>query len=303
MQSDIAVRNLVKRFGKNTALKDITLTSKKGINIILGPNGAGKSTLLKCIDGLYRPSSGYVSVLNANPYTDAHARSKISLLADVYGLYDFMSVKDNLRFFGNFYGLRGDEAIRKTAEMMGELDLKQYLDAKVEALSRGTKQKVAFCRSMLNEAQVLLLDEPTAFLDANASDVVRSHVQEMAHDGKTVMFVTQRLDEVTRLNSRILVLREGRLAAETDAEGIYSTVFKGVDVSVRLARPIGEKAIEGIRNIVWKNGKRPTLIKVRINGYGEVNKVLKALIDCGAYVVSVDYAEPALEKLVFGGRK
>jgi ABC-2 type transport system ATP-binding protein len=303
MQSDIAVRNLMKRFGKNTALKGITLTSKRGINIILGPNGAGKSTLLKCIDGLYRPSSGEVSVLNSNPYTDAHARSKISLLADVYGLYDFMSVKDNLSFFGNFYGLRGDEAIRKSAEMVGELDLKQYLDTKVEALSRGTKQKVAFCRSMLNEAQVLLLDEPTAFLDANASDVVRSHVQKMAHDGKTVMFVTQRLDEVTRLNSRILVLRGGRLVAETDAEGIYSTVFKGVDISVRLARPMGEKAMEGIRNVVWKNGKRPTLIKVRINSYGEVNKVLKALIDCGAYVVSVDYAEPALEKLVFGGRR
>ena len=303
MQSDIAVRNLMKRFGKTTALKGITLTSKKGINIILGPNGAGKSTLLKCIDGLYRPSSGHVSVLDSNPYTDAHARSKISLLADVYGLYDFMSVKDNLRFFGNFYGLRCDEAIRKAAEMMGELDLKQYLDTKVEALSRGTKQKVAFCRSMLNEAQVLLLDEPTAFLDANASDVVRSHVQEMAHEGKTVMFVTQRLDEVTRLNSRILVLREGKLVVETDAEGIYSTIFKGVDISVRLARPMGEKAIEGMRNVVWKNGKRPTLIKVRINGYGEVNRVLKALIDCGAYVVSVDYAEPALEKLVFGGKK
>jgi ABC-type multidrug transport system ATPase subunit len=156
---------------------------------------------------------------------------------------------------------------------------------------------------MLNDAQVMLLDEPTAFLDANASDVVRSHVQKMAREGRTVFFVTQRLDEVTRLNSRILVLREGRIASETDAEGIYGTIFKGIEISVRLARPASEKAIRGIKNVVWKNERNPTLIRVKINSYKEVNGVIKALIESGAYVVGVDYAEPALEKLVFGGRR
>jgi ABC-type multidrug transport system ATPase subunit len=301
MQSDIVVRGLVKRFGNATALKGINLASKRGINIVLGPNGAGKSTLLKCIDGLYKPSRGDVAVLGSDPYVDSHARSRISLLADMYGLYDFLSVKDNLRFFGKFYGMRGDEAIDKTDAMVGELDLKQYLNTKVEALSRGTKQKVAFCRMMLNDAQVLLLDEPTAFLDANASNTVRRHVQRLAHEGRTIMFVTQRLDEVTRLNSRILVLRKGRLVSETDAEGLYRAVFKGTDVSVRFARPVSERVVESVRNVVWKNAKEPTLLRVRVNSYREVNRVVKTLIDGGAYVVSVDYAEPALEKLVFGG--
>ncbi len=303
MQSDIAVRNLVKRFGNNTALKGVNFSSKRGINIILGPNGAGKSTLLKCIDGLYLPSGGEVRVLDADPYTDAHARLRISLLADVYGLYDFLSVKDNLKFFGRFHGLHGEEAIKKSAIVTKELNLGQYMDAKVETLSRGTKQKVAFCRSMLNDAQVLLLDEPTAFLDASASDVVRSHIQDLEREGKTIMFVTQRLDEVTRLNSRILVIREGKLVSETTVEGLYGTIFKGIEVSVRLARPMGEKLLEGVRNVVWKNAKNPTLIRVRVNSYGEVSRMIKTLVDGGAYVVGVDYAEPALEKLVFGGKR
>ena len=149
-------------------------------------------------------------MLDADPYTDAHARLRISLLADVYGLYDFLSVKDNLKFFGRFHGLHGEEAIKKSAIVTKELNLGQYMDAKVETLSRGTKQKVAFCRSMLNDAQVLLLDEPTAFLDASASDVVRSHIQDLEREGKTIMFVTQRLDEVTRLNSRILSVARPR---------------------------------------------------------------------------------------------
>ena len=91
---------------------------------------------------------------------------------------------------------------------------------------------------MLNDAQVLLLDEPTAFLDASASDVVRSHIQDLEREGKTIMFVTQRLDEVTRLISRILVIREGKLVSETTVEGLYGTIFKGIEVSVRLARAV-----------------------------------------------------------------
>jgi ABC-type multidrug transport system ATPase subunit len=303
VQSDIVATGLVKKFGSTEALKGVSINSRKGVNIVLGPNGAGKSTLLKCICGLYRPSGGAVNVLGSDPYLDSSTRSKISLLADDYGLYDSMSVVDNLSFFGKFYGLGSKEVIDKVGDLMDELDLKQYMKTKVEALSRGTKQKVAFCRSMMNDAQVLLFDEPTAFLDANASSIVRRRVQKLAKDGRTVMFVTQRLDEVTRFDSRISVLRKGMLISETDDTGLYEAIFRNTSVSIRLAQPLGDAAARSLGEAFSVAGDGPDTVMVKVKNFRDVNAAIKQLIEAGAYVVSVDYIEPELENMVFGGSK
>jgi ABC-type multidrug transport system ATPase subunit len=300
VQSDIVARGLVKRFGKTEALKRVSIASRRGVNIILGPNGAGKSTLLKCVCGLYKPSNGSVDVLGSDPYSDASIRSRISLLADNYGLYDFMSVADNLSFFGKFYHLSRKDVLSRVGALIDEFDLKQYLNARVESLSRGTKQKVAFCRLMMNEAQVLLLDEPTAFLDANASGIVRRCVQELAKEGKTIVFVTQRLEEVTKFNSRISVLRGGRLISETDVEGIYNTIFRDASVSIRLAKPVSEGMIRSFGKAFSASAEGSNIVTVKVRGYKEVNGAIKHLIEEGAYVVGVDYAEPELERMVFG---
>ena len=103
MANDVVVNRAVKRFGRVTALDAISFSSRKGINIILGPNGAGKSTLLRSISGLYELEGGTISVLGSNPYTDTDLRRRVSFLADNYGLYDFLSVRKNLGFFGKFY--------------------------------------------------------------------------------------------------------------------------------------------------------------------------------------------------------
>jgi ABC-type multidrug transport system ATPase subunit len=300
VQSDIVAKGLVKRFGATAALKGVSMSSRRGVNIVLGPNGAGKSTLLKCMCGLYRPSGGSVSVLGSDPYRDSRSRSRISLLADNYGLYDFMSVADNLYFFGKFYGLNGRDVMDRVGELVGELGLKQYLGAKVEALSRGTKQKAAFCRAMMNGAQVMLLDEPTAFLDANASGIVRRCVQGMAKEGRTIVFVTQRLDEVTRFNSRISVLRGGRLVSETDVEGIYRTIFRDSSVNIRLAQPVGESAMKSLGKAFSASAEGSNIVAVRVKNYRDVNRAIKRIIDAGANVVGVNYAEPELERMVFG---
>ena len=303
MQSDIVAVGLTKKFKDADALKGVSISSSKGVNIVLGPNGAGKSTLLKCICGLYRPSGGSVSVLGADPYRDARTRSRMSLLTDNYGLYDFLSVANNLYFFGKFYNLHRKDVLDRVGELMDELDLKQYMNTKVYALSRGTKQKVAFCRSMMNDAQVLLLDEPTAFLDANASNVVRRHVQGLAKDGRTVVFVTQRLDEVTRFNSRILVLRKGMLIGETDDEGLYKAIFRDTSVSIKLAEPLSDAAVKSLGETFSISEDALNAVKVRVTDYKEVNDAIKRLVEAGAYVVSVDYIEPELESMVFGENK
>ena len=109
IMAEIEVNNIVKRFGRVTALYKVSMKAGKGINMVLGPNGAGKSTLLRCIAGLYKPDEGSISVLGRNPYYDDAVRKGVSLISDNYGLYDYLGVLDNLKFFGRLYGLSDSE--------------------------------------------------------------------------------------------------------------------------------------------------------------------------------------------------
>lgn len=301
MHSIIVTERLTKKFGSITALNKVSMRCSSGMNIILGPNGAGKSTLLKCMSGLYRPNSGSVNVLESNPYYDDSLRMRLSLLSDNYSLYDYLTVKDNMLFFGRLYGLDDHAILRKTKELLKEIDAFKFMDSQVGNLSRGTKQKIAFCRAVINEPELLLLDEPTAFLDPGASDFVRNFIIDYIGKGKTVVFVTQKMDEVTRFNGNLFILREGHLISQSGTSNIYSKLFKNMTISIRFAEPINTGIAKSIPGFRFANGDKPTMVKVRIGSYKDVNEVAEFLISKGAKIISIDYAEPAIEK-IFKGR-
>lgn len=300
MLSEIEVRDVVKSFGKVKALNDLTFFSKKGVNIILGPNGAGKSTLLKCIDGQYKIDSGFINVAGKDPYRNDSLRNRLSLLTDNYALYDHLSVIDNLKFFGRLYGLGKTEIVERSTKSLKALDASEYLNSRVYTLSRGTKQKIAFCRAILNDPELLLLDEPTAFLDAGSAGAVRELIKDYAEQGRTIIFVTQKIDEVTRFNARVAVMSRGKIVKDTDTSGIYSYALKGAVVNIRLAKPINAESLKRLRGFLKANGKNATFIKIRTESYRDINGAVKYLAEHGAYVVSVDYVEPLIEKLSRG---
>lgn len=297
MDKSIKVNMIVKAFGKTVALKDVNFQSASGINIVLGPNGAGKSTFLRCIDGLYRVDSGSVEVLGVDPYNDDSIKSKLSLLTDNYALYDFLSVANNLKFFGRLYNLKDNETLERSKELLKRLEASEYLDKKVYQLSRGTKQKIAFCRAVLNEPEVLLLDEPTAFLDAHSAEMVRKILFEYEKEGKTILFVTQKLDEVTRFNGKISIIRAGRIVKETTTEGLYSFVLKNTVVNIRLARPLKLSAVKRLDGFKEANAEQATLLKFKVKNYKDINKTVKGLLALGGSIVSIDYIEHLIDDL------
>ncbi len=297
MESPIKVSSIVKTFGKTVALNKVSFKSARGINMILGPNGAGKSTLLRCIDGLYRVEKGTVRVLGEDPYRNSEVKNKLSLLTDNYALYDFLTVKDNLKFFGRLYGMKDSETLEAGRSILEELDGVQYIDRKVSELSRGTKQKVAFCRAILNSPDVLLLDEPTAFLDAHSAEAMRKIILGYEREGKTIVFVTQKLDEVTRFNGKISIIKAGRLIKETTTEGLYKMVLKDTKVNVRLARPLDMRVVRKIDGFVEANAEVPTMLKFRVSGYRHINKIITGLMEGGGSIVSIDYIEHLIDDL------
>ncbi|MDE1762009.1 MAG: ABC transporter ATP-binding protein [Candidatus Micrarchaeota archaeon] len=293
----ISVRNVVKAFGEKIALNRVSFSSTKGINIILGPNGAGKSTLLRCIDGLYRVDSGEVRVLGSDPYANDGLKSRLSLLSDNYALYDALSVTDNLRFFGRLYGLSDVETLSRSKEVLDELKATEFLNSKVETLSRGTKQKIAFCRAVISRPDVLLLDEPTAFLDAFAAESVRRILLGYAEEGKTILFVTQKLDEVTRFNGRISVISAGKIVRNTTTSGLYSTILKNTKINVRLARPMSTAVAMRIGGFVGADQGNATMLTFKIDGYRDINKIVMQIAKNRGYVVGIDLLEPMLAGL------
>ncbi len=297
MQSHVRIRSAVKRFGKTVALGGVNFSSVRGINLILGPNGAGKSTLLRCIDGLYRLDSGSIEVLGSDPYANNKVKERLSLLTDNYALYDFLTVSDNLRFFGRLYGLKDSETLEIASGILGRLEALRYMNQRVGELSRGTKQKIAFCRSVLNDPEVLLLDEPTAFLDAHSAEMVRKVLLDYERRGKTILFVTQKLDEVTRFNGSISIIRSGRIIKDTTTEGLYSMALKNTVIDVRIARPIDAGEAESIPGFLEANAARATFLKFRIRNYKGIDRVLRALMRRGAKVVSMDFVEHLIEDL------
>jgi ABC-type multidrug transport system ATPase subunit len=297
MDRAIDVRQIVKTFGDTVALNKVSFGSARGINIILGPNGAGKSTFLRCVDGLYRVERGSVSVLGTDPYKNDSLKEKLSLLTDNYALYDYLSVANNLKFFGRLYGLSDSETLRRAGSMLKKLDAIEYLDRKVYMLSRGTKQKIAFCRAVLSEPEILLLDEPTAFLDAHSAEMVREVLAEYDREGKTILFVTQKLDEVTRFNGKISIMGHGHIVKETTTDGLYNVVLKNTVVNFRLARPVKRSTVRRLAGFVEANGDDATVIKVRVRDYKDISRTIKGLLDAGVDIVSIDYIEHLIDDL------
>ncbi|MCL4372351.1 ABC transporter ATP-binding protein [Candidatus Marsarchaeota archaeon] len=301
MRPFVKVAGLTKRFGKGIALEKLSLDVKAGITVVLGPNGAGKSTLLRCMAGLYKPDSGSVEVLGKDPYYDSAVRGRIAFMPDNYGLYDFLSVRDNIRFFARLYGISYGDADKRLKETLSMLDASEYFNYKVGALSRGTKQKILLCKAVLNDPEVILLDEPTAFLDASSSDKVRSYLSGQAKAGKAIVFVTQRIDEATRFGSRIFMIRNGRKVVDTGIDKLFSYILKNSSINVRFARPIDSKLVERSGLAGSCVLKSPIMANIRIKGYRDISTAISRLIEAGAFIASVDYAEPLLEDLYTGG--
>lgn len=288
---------MVKRFGKVTALSRITLNLCKGeVNIITGPNGAGKSTLLKCMDGLYRPDSGSVLVDGMNPYHDSAARGRMALLTDNYALYDNMTVAQNMLFFGKLYKIGKREINNKLPHLLDGFGAKQFLGSKVYTLSRGTKQKVALCRALLCDPDILLLDEPTAFLDPNASEYIRGLIARMSAEGKTIVMATQKADEIPRFNARLIFIKNGRIAKDTTTYAFYRSMAEGAIAEIRLASPIGGALAKATPGFSSGNSANPTLLKVKVRSYKSINRSISYLSAHGAYIVGVDYTESIVKK-------
>jgi ABC-2 type transport system ATP-binding protein len=218
------VENLRKSFGELVAVGDVSFTVAPGQLVgLLGPNGAGKTTTVSMIAGLVTPDHGEVRIGGRRLAGDTDPlKRRIGLVPQDIALYDELTARDNLRFFGALYRLRGealDEAIASALELVG---LAERGRDRVKTFSGGMKRRLNLAAGLLHDPDVLLLDEPTVGVDPQSRNAIFENLEGLKRRGKALLYTTHYMEEAERLADRIVVIDHGRVIADDTLAGLYA---------------------------------------------------------------------------------
>ena len=292
MDPVIQGENIVRTFGSTTAIDGINFSVDEGeVFGVLGPNGSGKTTLVRLLNGVLTPTSGRAFVFGKDVTIDgAYIRARTGVLTETPSLYERLSARKNLSFFGRFYGIPVADLSQRVEKTLSLLNLADRGDEAVGGFSKGMKQRLAIARALIHDPQVIFLDEPTSGLDPEASRQVDGIIRELASDkGKTILLCTHNLNEAQHLCSRVAMLNKGKILAQGSIHDLTERLWKAVPVEMEFLTPppavvLGKiQEMDGVtidsqvRNTltlrVSQKDLVPSLIKIAVRNGGEIYRV------------------------------
>lgn len=217
----IEVQGLKKTFHQKDgsmlyAVDDLSFTANDGeIVCLLGVNGAGKTTTMRILSTVFRPTAGTALINGYNILLQPQkARENLGFLSGDTGLYSRLTAREFITYFGELYGLSIPDIVKHIEEMSELLDMRDFLDKKIEFFSSGMKQKVSIVRSIIHDPPVMIFDEPTSGLDILTARNIVAFIRECKRKGKCVVFSTHIMREAERIADRIVLIHKGKLLAE-----------------------------------------------------------------------------------------
>lgn len=238
----IDVHNLVKKFGEFVANNNLTFQVHKGeIFGFLGANGAGKTTAIRIMSGLLEPTSGTINVAGYNAYTQRDLiKANIGYMSQKFSLYDDLTVKENIRFFGGIYGLSVKVLKARIDELLTELKMTEFKDELISSLPLGWKQRLAFSIAMIHKPVIVFLDEPTGGVDPITRRGFWEMIYNVASKGTTVFVTTHYMDEAEYCD-RVSIMVDGRIDA--------------LDSPSNLKKQFNTNSVEEVFIMLARNGK------------------------------------------------
>jgi ABC-2 type transport system ATP-binding protein len=296
---------LGRQFGELWAIRDMDLEVLRGEVLgLLGPNGAGKTTTVRLLTALIEPTEGRASVDGLDVTERAEeVRARVGILTETPGLYDKLSARANLDFFGRLYGLDAGTRASRIEHYLRLFSLWERRDDVAGTFSKGMKQKLAIARALLHDPAVIFLDEPTAALDPEAAFVVREAIESLQRSGRTIVLATHNLDEADRLCDRIAFVRGGLLRIDSPAALRGSVGGHGVEVGLSKASdaPISAlataaRAVPGVASVESVDHR---LVVSAADPATTTPSLIRTLVAAGADIVEVRERATTLEQVYF----
>ena len=210
----IEIKNLNKKYNNIEAVRNINFKINKGSIVgLLGPNGCGKTTTIGMILGLIKPTSGSVFVNEKNIEKENNRTEileKVNFISPYVELPKKLTIEENLKVYGKMYGVNNLQ--KKISDLMDELNLREFKKRKTGELSSGQKNRVSLAKALINDPEILLLDEPTASLDPDVGDYIRTYIENFASKrGTTILLASHNMNEVERLCSEVMMMKKGKI--------------------------------------------------------------------------------------------
>jgi ABC-2 type transport system ATP-binding protein len=296
----VRITHLRKTYDHVVAVEDISLQVDEGeIYGLLGPNGAGKTTTVNIVSGLLKPTSGTVHIAGHDLSRDPKsAKKSLGVVPQDLALYPELSAKDNLKFWGGFYGLSKAELSKGVEEILKAVDLSDRADEPVKKFSGGMKRRLNLACGLVHRPNVLLLDEPTVGIDLQTRLKLLDVVKSEAEKGAAVLYTTHIMEEAEGLCDRVGIMDKGRIIAEGTVDQLKSMLgerdllivqgdMKGVVAS-------GDEPVPGCQ--VVSSGAEQTILAAQ-HGAEKLPAVIRHFEGAGCAIREISLKEPGLETL------
>jgi ABC-2 type transport system ATP-binding protein len=295
----ISVQDLKKSFGENRAVQGVSFEVEQGeIFSLLGPNGAGKTTTISMLSCLLRPDAGDARVMGHSIRTeDMGVKSVLGVVPQEIALYEDLTARENLMFWGKMYGLRGSALKSRVTDVLEVIGLSDRANDRVGKYSGGMKRRVNIGVALLHKPKVIYMDEPTVGIDPQSRRNILDSVVTLKEQGMTVLYTTHYMEEAQELSDHIAIMDHGKLIACGTNEELVKLVGEqtriDLIVNVEAARMADAwRSIPGVERVTLEEGQ----IAVLVN---DSNLVLPRLFEAAAHqaarITSVEIREPNLE--------
>jgi len=295
----VEAQNLVKRYGTVEAVKNLSFAIRRGeIFGFLGPNGAGKTTTISMLSCLMEPSAGTASVAGYDVVkASSEVKRRIGLVPQELALYETLSARDNLDYFGRIYGLHGRELRQRVDEVLEMVGLTERARAAVKTYSGGMKRRLNIAAGLLHHPEVLFLDEPTVGVDPQSRNAIFEHVEQMRDAGMTILYTTHYMEEAERLCNRVAIIDEGRIVALDTPRKLIADLGEGI-IHLGVANGMTDgilgriRALPEVKNVARFDGK------VRVEAaraQATLIRLLELFNSTDTDVTALEVLEPNLE--------
>lgn len=238
MKNALVIKNLTKKYGKNTAVKKLNLEIPEGEFFgFLGPNGAGKSSTIHCVTGIATISSGSVKIFDHDVVDQYRlARRQVGLAPQESNIDIFLETWRILDYMAGYYGLNSFERQQRIKELLEQFDLVKHKDKKYRELSGGLKRRVMLARAMVHNPPLLILDEPTAGVDVELRRDIWEYLKKLNQEGKTIILTSHYLEEVEQLCERVAIINHGELIVDKKITELTKNGDKLEDTYLKLTK-------------------------------------------------------------------